>query len=149
MDMTVLNTRNRNYLNYLIDLSRHRFADTLPSRITVGEAVVQISPSERYNYVQTYVDELDLFGDDLIGRPLQEVFAPCVTEAQLQALAGCQDLTAETLPVYRDIWEAAYRLTMQAVEKDVRYDFTQNIAEALKEEGKEKKETDYEDEHEL
>lgn len=131
MDMTVLNAKNRDYFNYLIDGSRQRFADTLPSRVTADGAAIPVSASERYAYVQTYVDELDLFGNDLLGYPLREVFTPCITEQQIQILAGSQDLTPETTAVYRDIWEAAYRLTMQTVEQDIRYDFTQHIAESM------------------
>lgn len=120
----VLNTANRDYFNSLIEKSRRALADSLPHDVTVNivdeseetdyiPVEIDVLPAQRQEFVRLYVDELDSFGNDLLGRPLSEVFEGCVSEEQEATLqqkakfdAACQNICAR-------IWQVAYTLILE------------------------------------
>lgn len=120
----VLNAANRDYFNSLIEKSRQALADSLPHDVTVNivdeseetdyiPVEIDVLPAQRQEFVRLYVDELDSFGNDLLGRPLSEVFEGCISEEQEAALqqkakfdAACQNICAR-------IWQVAYTLILE------------------------------------
>lgn len=124
MGQAALNAANKDYFNILISRSAKEFAEFLPHNITVnieGEedgadyvpVEMSVSPAQRMEFVKIYVDALDTFGNDLIGRPLSEVFAGCVSREQEKALEQEPDFTQTCRDICDRIWAVAYTLIVE------------------------------------
>lgn len=119
----VLNAANKEYFNLLILHSARQFAEYLPHDVTVNiegdgdkdyiPVEMSVSPAQRMEFVASYVDALDTFGNDLIGRPLSEVFSGCISREQEEALERQSDFNQTCHNICDRIWEVAYTLIVE------------------------------------
>lgn len=115
MNQSALNIANRDYFNKLITNSIKTMATYLPSEVDValpdesGERDYVSRPmfvdnAMKTQYVKDYVDELSLFGDELIGRPLTEVFEGCVSQKENDMLTAIRDFNERAKSICTLIW---------------------------------------------
>lgn len=128
--MDVLNPVIVPVFNHLIEESRKKLAGELPAEVQIPLAsdreglpdpvvTMEVSDEERMDYIRQYVDELDLFGDDLYGHPVDAVFKACVTKEESAALAGTKEMTPDIRQICESIWNRAYGMIMDQVKDDI------------------------------
>ena len=131
--MAVLNPINRPVFNQMILMSQQEVVQLLPSSVEVllpdeynpeQEVSVPMDVDEetRMDYVRTYVEELDLFGEDLYNHPIDKIFAPCVTEQEKQVLESHNRMDEEVQRTYQSIWQKAFGLTMSVIKEEIMED---------------------------
>ena len=132
--MNVLNYQNRLILNNYIKESRALLLSELPDAVSLSpKTTATVSLSEKNDYIETYVDELDEFGVDLIGKPISEIFGGCVTPEEEKILAENSSVTEDVAKTLADIWNKAYALEMKDNLPDILYDADEFFREKKRE----------------
>ena len=145
----VLTPANRDYFNQLIAESAKAMASYLPVDVDIalpdesGEQDYILRPmlvtqSMKEEFIRDYVDELDLFGNDLIGTPLTTVFEGCVKEEEESILEHTKELDERVKAVCSLIWARAFNEIMYEKYPDIssaaQLNFTEQLYEKAYEE---------------
>lgn len=140
--MDVLNPVIIPVFNRLIEESRKKLAGELPAEVCIPLAsdrdglpdpvvTMEVSDEERMDYIRRYVDELDLFGDDLYGHPVDAVFKACVTKEDSAVLAEAEGITPDVQRACENIWDRAYGMIMDQAKDDICMDAQCRFVEDL------------------
>lgn len=142
MNQSVLNYANRDYFNNLIMGSVHQMAAYLPKEVDIalpdesGEqdyisVPMTVDSTMREQFVRDYVSELDLFGDNLLGKPLSEVFEGCVKTEDEAVLENVPEMNERIKGICELIWNRAFHEIMYekypAITSAAQLNFTEQL----------------------